>query len=509
MAASSTWQPVQFFSRSPGSRVFPSAVVHGELLYIFGGHDGSQYRNDLLVFNLETRTWILDLDVTGEGPSPRDAHAAVLHGEYMYVFGGYDSKRYLNDFHRFHFETLTWSAVAYAGVAPSPRGGHTAVVHNDAMLVFGGCDGWNYFNDCHAFSFEAREWAPVRVTGTAPGARSAPATVVHEGQGAMYVFGGYDGARSLNDLFRFDLATSEWSQVRAGGTPPSPRGGHTAVVHGDALYAFGGKSGRSPFNDLCAFHFERGEWEHVAVGAPQPARRCAHVCVVWGQSLFIIGGYDGRRYFDDCFEYCFQPPESQSVLSLAGDLESMVNSPQFSDIAFVVDGRTVHAHKFILFARCEYFRRMFTSGYKEAEAAQIPIQGVSHDVFLCVLSFLYTGKAGELSPEPALDVLGAANLYNIEPLKRLCADAIARGLCVDNVAYVLQAADAYAALQLRSRCVDFMVDNFAAVVRSDAFADLVKTETRPLVLRFLEEASGRLTAAAPPALAQRSSGSAP
>ena len=75
MAASSTWQPVQFFSRSPGSRVFPSAVVHGELLYIFGGHDGSQYRNDLLVFNLETRTWILDLDVTGEGPSPRDAHA--------------------------------------------------------------------------------------------------------------------------------------------------------------------------------------------------------------------------------------------------------------------------------------------------------------------------------------------------------------------------------------------------------------------------------------------------
>ena len=78
-----------------------------------------------------------------------------------------------------------------------------------------------------------------------------------------------------------------------------------------------------------------------------------------------------------------------------------------------------------------------------------------------------------------------------------------------HVAYVLQAADAYAALQLRSRCVDFMVDNFAAVVRSDAFADLVKTETRPLVLRFLEEASGRLTATAPPALAQRSSGSAP
>ena len=101
------------------------------MLYVFGGHDGAVYRNDLLVFNLETRTWILDLDVTGEGPSPRDAHAAVLHGEYMYVFGGYDSKRYLNDFHKLHFEDSEWSSVVAAGGAPSPRGGHTAVAVHD------------------------------------------------------------------------------------------------------------------------------------------------------------------------------------------------------------------------------------------------------------------------------------------------------------------------------------------------------------------------------------------
>lgn len=34
--------------RSPGSRVFPSAVVSGSMLYIFGGHDGATYRNDLV-----------------------------------------------------------------------------------------------------------------------------------------------------------------------------------------------------------------------------------------------------------------------------------------------------------------------------------------------------------------------------------------------------------------------------------------------------------------------------
>jgi hypothetical protein len=216
------WLPVHFASRSPGSRVFPSAVVHEDSLYIFGGHDGGVYRNDLLVFNLETRVWLLDQEVSGGGPSPRDAHAAVVHDEWMYVFGGYDSKRYLNDFHRYHFESSTWSTVTYSGGAPSPRGGHTAVVHADEMLVFGGCDGWNYFNDLFKFSFGSEQWVPVRVTGTAPGARSAPATVIHEGQAMMYVFGGYDGGRSLNDLFRFDFTSSEWSQVSML-DPPPPR----------------------------------------------------------------------------------------------------------------------------------------------------------------------------------------------------------------------------------------------------------------------------------------------
>lgn len=73
------WQPLEFNSRSPGSRVFPSAVVHGGSLYVFGGHDGTVYRNDLLVFNFETRSWRTQQDMAGEPPSSRDAHAAVVH----------------------------------------------------------------------------------------------------------------------------------------------------------------------------------------------------------------------------------------------------------------------------------------------------------------------------------------------------------------------------------------------------------------------------------------------
>jgi len=486
------WQEVVFVNRSPGSRVFPSAVAHNDFLYIFGGHDGSIYRNDLLLFNLATRSWQFDLDISGDGPSPRDAHAAVIHGECMYVFGGYDSKRYLNDFHRFHFNTCTWSSVAFGGGAPSPRGGHTAVVHGQQTLVFGGCDGWNYFNDLFKFGFDTEQWLPVRVTGTAPGARSAPATVIHESQATMYIFGGYDGGRSLNDLFRFNLSTSEWAQVRFTGVPPSPRGGHTAVVHGDTMYAFGGKSGRSPFNDLHSFSFETLKWEALRSGTNAPAPRCAHTCVVHDASLFVFGGYDGRRYFDDCFEFPLQKPVEEAVLTLSGDLQPMVDNPQFSDVTFVVEGQQVHAHKFILYARSEYFRRMFTSGYREATDKTITIPDVSYDVFLAVLSYLYTGTSKDIDPQMACEVLGVANLYGIEPLKRTCADMMMRAITISNVASILQAADTYQVGQLRSHCISYMVEHFAEVVKSESFSELISTPTRPLVLLFLEEAASRM-----------------
>lgn len=164
--------------------------------------------------------------------------------------------------------------------------------------------------------------------------------------------------------------------MRTTGVPPSPRGGHTAVVHGDSLYAFGGKSGRSPFNDLCGFDFDAGAWAQVRAVAPVPAPRCAHVCVAHGSSLYVFGGYDGRRYFDDCYAFSFEPagPNPAMALSLAGDLALLVDNAQFADIEFALDdGRRLVAHKSILFARSDYFRKMLAGGYREAADARVQI----------------------------------------------------------------------------------------------------------------------------------------
>ena len=101
---------------------------------------------------------------------------------------------------------------------------------------------------------------------------------------------------------------------------------------------------------------------------------------------------------------------------------------------------------------------------------------MSYDVFVCVLGFLYTGKLRrDVSSEMAVEVMGVANLYTIEPLKHMCADVLARGVNVENAACLLHAADAYSVPHLRTLCMNFMVSHFAAVVGTEGFAELIAT----------------------------------
>lgn len=45
----------------------------------------------------------------------------------------------------------------------------------------------------------------------------------------------------------------------------------------------------------------------------------------------------------------------------------MVGDPQFADVRFLVDGKALYAHRFVLEHRSEYFKVMFRSGMSESE----------------------------------------------------------------------------------------------------------------------------------------------
>ena len=71
--------------------------------------------------------------------------------------------------------------------------------------------------------------------------------------------------------------------------------------------------------------------------------------------------------------------------------EQYVNNLTLSDVTFLVEGQTFHAHRIALLASSDTFRAMFDGHYKEKEASTIPIPNIRYCVFESMMRCIYTG----------------------------------------------------------------------------------------------------------------------
>lgn len=135
-------------------------------------------------------------------------------------------------------ETLGWSWKALNTTGPRVSG-HTAccVDDSDRVLLFGGLTGpagspvtrdlWSYKDGT---------WSSVECK-IGPGPRMYSASAVSGG--SLYQFGGWNpgepgsGGTFLDDVWRFDLNTGEWTELEA--MPCGPVSRHTACTVGDMI----------------------------------------------------------------------------------------------------------------------------------------------------------------------------------------------------------------------------------------------------------------------------------
>eukprot|EP00164_Ancoracysta_twista_P002019 GFYU01002662.1.p1 GENE.GFYU01002662.1~~GFYU01002662.1.p1 ORF type:complete len:364 (+),score=37.02 GFYU01002662.1:159-1250(+) len=153
---------------------------------------------------------------------------------------------------------------------------------------------------------------------------------------------------------------------------------------------------------------------------------------------------------------------------LVADYRRLLNNPEFSDLEFMVEGKKIHAHRVILTARSECFRAMLTSGMKESRERQVFIDNIAHDVFWSVLEFIYTEECA-ISPDKAMDILEAADRFQLDSLKEMCEDVMAKCIDMDNVADMIQEADRHMAHRLKRECLDYVITNAPMFVESEGF----------------------------------------
>nr|XP_033772240.1 BTB/POZ domain-containing protein 19 isoform X3 [Geotrypetes seraphini] len=126
-------------------------------------------------------------------------------------------------------------------------------------------------------------------------------------------------------------------------------------------------------------------------------------------------------------------------------LRSLVDSPQFSDVKFIVgkEKQEVWAHRCILASRCSAFHAMFKQSLQSPDPSQEPAQDpiilsdVQPAVFLPLIEFLYTNSV-TLNNLIALEVVTSAMEYELDDLRKLCVEFVIETLTVDQACEALQ-----------------------------------------------------------------------
>ncbi|CAG8980470.1 hypothetical protein HYALB_00012382 [Hymenoscyphus albidus] len=228
----------------------------GKKLVVFGGGDGPAYYNDVYVLDTVNFRWSKPIIGGERQPSKRRAHTACLYRNGIYVFGGGDGVRALNDVWRLDVadtNKMSWKLISAPSsgsiedkTKPKARGYHTANMVGSKLIIFGGSDGGECFRDVWVFDVEALTFSPVHIPLSYP-RLSHTATIVGS---YLFVIGGHDGVEYSNEVLLLNLVTMVWDKRKIYGQPPKPRGYHGAVLHDSRLVVVGGFDGGEVFGDV-------------------------------------------------------------------------------------------------------------------------------------------------------------------------------------------------------------------------------------------------------------------
>lgn len=447
----------------------------------------------------------------GDAAGPRyplgRRHASmVVHGGCLYIYGGFTAlDETLNDLWEFNILAKRWRRVVPASgvgrLIPGARAEHTSVVYGNKMIVFGGYDGKKKLNDTFVFDFVSKTWAKPKAAEINPPNRRCKHSAVRYGN-LMYVLGGFqynDGDNyACTDLHMLDLDTYTWSTVLMSGVPPDSLQGHRAAVCGDSMYVIGGKvradehGGRtSGLNTtVWVYRLDLDRWTALSVVGQCPIPRQLHAITVIGDhagrkkktSIYMFGGTDKAKtnFYDDLIELQGLSGALQEETKSCSACESMailLKNELFSDVQFRLDdGTIIYGHRCVLYARSDYFRKMFGGKMLESTMQQIDITGVRKQVFEAVLEYLYTGKLEIDDGQLAVDVLKAADMFSMDDLRRLCVKCVEQAVTTDNVAYICELADTHNSEQLKTYCMNYIMQNFKEVIASESWLNLMRRE---------------------------------
>ncbi|XP_031623823.1 BTB/POZ domain-containing protein 9 [Contarinia nasturtii] len=178
-----------------------------------------------------------------------------------------------------------------------------------------------------------------------------------------------------------------------------------------------------------------------------------------------------------CGEIDLTPEFSQHMSQLC-------MSSEYSDVAFIVEGVKLPAHKILLAARSSYFRALLYGGLCETNQNEIELK-VPLEAFKALLEYIYTGcmSLAKMKEENILDSLGLANQYGFETLELAISTYLTNSLSLKNCCAILDAARLYNLDTLSDFTLTFMDRNSTDLLNASTFKTLSQDSLCTLLQR--------------------------
>jgi hypothetical protein len=128
---------------------------------VFGGYNAvSGPLNDLWKYSIPNNTWT-QLSPSGGPPAARlRFHVAIdSHNRCLYLFGGHDGTAYRNDLWKYDIAANTWTEISATGGPPSARANHHTCYDpwSRNIIIHGGTDG-TVKSDLWKYNVAANTW---------------------------------------------------------------------------------------------------------------------------------------------------------------------------------------------------------------------------------------------------------------------------------------------------------------------------------------------------------------
>jgi hypothetical protein len=278
--------PALKWSRANPSGVVPTPRVDapvaydsvGRELFVFGGLDASGDRNDLWRYSVDNQQWI-QLDPSGQAPNPRHGHTVTFDPvrRRIIVMAG-QGAGFFGDAWAYDIQTNSWTQLGGNTSGPNPRYGLSAIYDpkRDRMVISHGFTSDGRFDDTWALDLRSNSWTDISPSGTRPLRRCLHHAVYLPQSDQMLLYGGCSsgyGPCPQGDLWSFNLATNEWTQLVTAVSPAArQRYGMVFDDRRNRMVLFGGLGG-PPFNDTWEYDPTSVAWTQIMPAGDVPSSR--------------------------------------------------------------------------------------------------------------------------------------------------------------------------------------------------------------------------------------------